>query len=194
MKSNRRLARIGRGCSVHPTARLEGCVIGDNVRIGAYSVLRGCVVGDGAVIEDHVSARASVIGPGAHLANWCLCNFAVLGARSSLGHIGCQASVIGEDSFVSSFAVLEDLSLTGNVRVRDPGQISGAALADSGSPFLGVAVGHRSMIAAQVTIAPGRAIPNDVRLLPDPAAVLSRVPDTLAPGTWISRGGGLVQA
>jgi acetyltransferase-like isoleucine patch superfamily enzyme len=153
------LAKIGRGCSIHPTATLSGCILGDKVSVGAYSVLRGCIVGEGAVIEDHVTARSSILEPYSHLANYSMFNFSVLGERSSIGHIGAQASIIGRESFISTFATLQDLNLQGNVRVLSEGK-----LVDAGTPFLGCAIGHRCKIGAFVSIAPGRVLSNDITL------------------------------
>jgi carbonic anhydrase/acetyltransferase-like protein (isoleucine patch superfamily) len=149
------------------------------VEVGAYSVLRGCVLGDGARVEDHVSARGAVVGPGAHLGNYSLFNLSVLGARSSISHIGAQASVIGDDTFVASFACLLDLNLSGTIRVP-----FGGRLADTGTPFLGCAVGHRVRIGAGTWVAQGRAVPNDVTLVAPPATVLARVPTGLPPGVY----------
>lgn len=151
---------VGAGTRIHPTARLEGCVVGRNVQVGAYSVLRGCVLADGAMIEDHVTARLSYVGADAHLANFAMFNLSVLGARSSVGHIGAQACIFGDDAFLSTFAALQDLSLQGNVRVR-----VGDALMDSGTPFLGSAVGHRARIGSGITVAAGREIANDTLLV-----------------------------
>lgn len=174
-----RLAVVGRRCRIHPTARLEMCLVGDDVEVGAYSVLRGCVLGDGARVEDHVSARGAVVGPGAHLGNYSLFNVSVLGARSSISHIGAQATVIGDDSFVASFACLLDLNLSGTIRVPFQGR-----LADTGTPFLGCAVGHRVRIGAGTWVAQGRAVPNDVTLVAPPATVLGRIPEGVAPGVY----------
>lgn len=151
---------VGAGSRIHPTARLEGCVVGRNVQIGAYTVLRGCVVDDDAIIEDHVTARLAYVGASAHLANYAMFNLSVLGARSSVGHIGAQACIFGDDAFLSTFAALQDLALQGNVRVR-----WGDDLVDSGTPFLGCAVGHRVRIGSGITVAAGRAIANDTLLV-----------------------------
>lgn len=153
---------VGRGTHIHPTARIEGCVVGRNVQIGAFTILRGCVIGDGAIVEDHATARLSFIGEKSHLANFAMFNLSVLGARSSVGHIGAQASILGDDTFLSTFATLQDLALQGNVRVR-----LGDAIVDSGTPFLGSALGHRVRIGSGITIAPGRWIDNDTTLVSD---------------------------
>jgi carbonic anhydrase/acetyltransferase-like protein (isoleucine patch superfamily) len=182
-----RLAVVGKRCRIHPTARLEMCILGDDVEVGAYSVLRGCVLGDGARVEDHVTARGAVVGPGAHLGNYCLFNISVLGARSSISHIGAQATVVGDETFIATFASLLDLNLTGNIRVPWEGR-----LADTGTPFLGCAVGHRVRMGAGTWVAQGRAIPNDITLVAQPHGMLARIPTDVAPGVYAVEDGRLV--
>lgn len=183
-----RYARIGRGCRIHPTARIEGCWLGDGVQVGAYSVLRGSWVGDGAVIEDHCNVKMSVIGRGAHLANVAILTASVLGERSSLGHLGCQASIVGRRTWISTFAYIQDYNLRGNVRLPFEGR-----MVDTGLPFLGVAVGHDCSIGAAVTLAPGRAVPNGVRVVAEVNA-LARIRGDEAPGEYVVRDGRLVPA
>jgi carbonic anhydrase/acetyltransferase-like protein (isoleucine patch superfamily) len=182
-----RLAKVGRRCRIHPTARLEMCILGDDVEVGAYTVLRGCVVSDGARIEDHVTAKGAIVGPGAHVGNYGMVNLSVLGARASVSHIGAQACVIGDDSFVATFATLMDLDLTGNVHVPFEGRLT-----DTGTPFLGVAVGHRVRMGAGTWVAQGRMVPNDVTLVASPGQVLSRGGEPVAPGVYAVEGGRLV--
>ncbi|MBQ3230195.1 MAG: NTP transferase domain-containing protein [Clostridia bacterium] len=58
---------IGRHTSIHPNAKIEHCVIMDNVTVG-NSVLRGCIVGENAIIgNDCIIPPGCVIGPGAEL-------------------------------------------------------------------------------------------------------------------------------
>jgi NDP-sugar pyrophosphorylase family protein len=42
--------RQGSGVRIHPTARVNGCVLWDDVEIGADAVLDECIVADGAVV------------------------------------------------------------------------------------------------------------------------------------------------
>jgi NDP-sugar pyrophosphorylase family protein len=175
----------GRSCSIHPTARLEGCILGDGVQIGAYSRLQGCWIGRGSIVEDHVTARLSAIGPSAHVGNYSMFNMSVLGERSSIGHIGGQACVIGRDSFVSTFATLQDLNLRGNVRVWMDG-----GLRDTGIPFLGCAVGHGVKLGSGVTIAPGRMVPNGTNVVA--GGVVGRIAADLPAGNYHVEGGTLV--
>lgn len=173
---------IGRACKIHPTASLEGCILEDGVTVGPYSTLKGCWIGKGATVEDHVTSRLSVIGRNSHVANYSMFNLSVLGERSSVGHIGGQACVIGCDTFVSTFATLQDLNLRGNVKVWMDGK-----LRDSGVPFLGVAVGNGVKLGSGVTIAPGRMVANGVRIWTGDA--LTRLPVDLAPGDYTAAGG-----
>lgn len=182
-----RIAAVGRRCKIHPTARLEGCVLGDDVEIGAFSVLRGCVVGDRARIEDHVTAKGSVVEPDGHLGNYSMFNLSVLGAGSSISHIGAQATILGRETFVATFATMQDLNLSGNVRVRWAGR-----LVDSGGPFLGCAVGHRVRMGAGVMVVAGRAIPNDVTLVGPPGMTIGKVPEGARGGVWTVRDGEMV--
>ncbi len=182
-----RLAAVGRRCRIHPTARLEMCILGDDVEVGAYSVLRGCVVGNGAKVEDHVTAKGAIVGPEAHVGNYSLFNISVLGARSSCSHIGAQACVIGDDTFVATFASMLDLNLAGNIRVPFEGR-----LADAGTPFLGCAVGHRVRMGAGTWVAQGRMVPNDITLVAPPGGVLARIPEHVAPGVYTTEAGRLV--
>ena len=170
---------VARGSSIHPTARLYGCVVGRGVEVGAYSVLRGCILGDGAIVEDHATARLSYIGKESHLANFSMFNLSVLGERSSVGHIGAQASILGDDTFLSTFATLQDLALQGNVRV-----LCGERVVDAGTPFLGSALGHRVRLGSGVTLAAGRAIPNDTLIVTDD--VIRKPP---GPGSFARSGG-----
>ena len=123
----------------------------------------------------------------AHVANYSMFNLSTIGERSSVGHIGAQASVIGDGCFVSTFATLQDLNLRGNVRVR-----MGDRLADSGVPFLGVALGDGVRLGAGMSIAPGRELPNGVHVVA--AGAVGRIPADLAAGDYNAVDGRLVPA
>ena len=85
---------IGNHASIHPSARIEYCVIMNNCTIG-NSVLRGCIVGESAVIgNDCIIPAGCVIGPRAELRD---------GTSLAPGTIvGTGVTCIG-DSFVDTF-------------------------------------------------------------------------------------------
>jgi carbonic anhydrase/acetyltransferase-like protein (isoleucine patch superfamily) len=171
----RALNRVGRGCTIHPTAVVEACQLGNNVEVGPYALLRGCIVGDGAKIEDYAHASVSVIGAGARLGRTAMCNFSVLypGAFVSAGG-GWQMCVFGRDAFVAMTATAYDLSFGGPIRVVHQGAVVSAE-----THFLGVAVGHRAKIGAHVKMGYGMAVPNDAFLVAPSGDVLRKWPDAI---------------
>lgn len=46
-------SRIGRSCRIEPGAILNNCILGDNVEIGAYSILKDCDLPSKTVITPH---------------------------------------------------------------------------------------------------------------------------------------------
>jgi hypothetical protein len=160
-----RLARTqnieGPGCRIHPTAVVEESVLGVGVEVDAFAVVRGSWLGDGAHVEEHASVNASVVGPDARVGRFALANFCVLleSATISIGD-GFQACVFGRSSYLAIGACIQDLCFEGNVRVIHHGH-----RVDSGVPFLGAAIGHRTRIGNGVRIGYGAEVPNDRALV-----------------------------
>lgn len=167
----------GRRSFIHPTASVEGCVIGRGVVIDAGAVVRGSIVGDGAKIGQHARVLWSVIGPGARVAWNGIANFSVLMRGAETSFPGVQMSVVGRDAYLGSGVWHLDTSFTGPVPVRD-----GERVVASHQLLLGIAVGHRGFLGAGVTIAAGREIPNGTRWIDDPARMATRIPADLVDG------------
>lgn len=56
-------ARHGRGVRIHPTARVNGSILWDDVEVGAGAVLEECIVADGVVVPPGVHhRRAALVG------------------------------------------------------------------------------------------------------------------------------------
>ena len=146
----------GRGCKIHPTAVLEGVVLGDNVTIGAYAVVRLSSIGSGTTIEDQASVTYSVLGENNYIANKNHVSFCLTYDNVFLIHGPYQFSIFGKDTAV--FAVINcDVRMDQQtIKVEGPN-----GLIDSRQYLLGVAYGHRSKIAGGNIVAPGRIIPND---------------------------------
>ncbi|NOY24494.1 MAG: hypothetical protein GXP62_01340 [Oligoflexia bacterium] len=157
----RALCEIGRDVDIHPTATVEVSVLGDGVKIGPHAVVRASVLGDGAVIDDHASVNVSVVGAQAHVGRFAMVNLATLLPRAWVSWCnGTQASIIGEEAFIAWGATLLDLSFGGPIKVQHRG-----ARVDSGQHFLGVAIGHRAVLAHDVKINYGVAVPCDAVLV-----------------------------
>lgn len=169
------VSTIEPGADVHPTAVVEGSVIGRGAKIGAYAVVRFSVVGANAFVDDHAGLKFSIVGDGAFIANNCVLFFTTAYPRAFLISGPYQFSCFGYDSAIMN-SIPCDYRLDGRtIKVR-----AGAESRDTGLRFAGAIVGHRTRIAAGLIIAPGREIPNDLELYPDPARVLASVDPEIA--------------
>lgn len=152
---------IGRNCRIHPTAILEGCVVGDAVEIGPFAYLRMSVVADGAVVSEKASAKGSFLGEGAFLMGSSDVTNSYVGAGSAIVCPMLFNVVFGERAFISGGSGFADFNVGGApVRVSIEGKE-----VDSGLPFLGSAVGDDCFLGANLIFAPGRTIPDGTRVL-----------------------------
>jgi len=183
------LSVIEKGAKVHPTAVIEGSVIKSGAVVGAYAVVRFSVIGGGAYIDDHSAVKFSVVGEKAYIANNNVIFFSVVYPRAFLISGPYQFSCFGYDSAVMN-SIPSDYRLDG----KTISVMCSDGVKDTGLRFAGSIIGHRTKIAAGLIIAPGRMIPNDVTLYPDPAMVVNKVPESAAEkkGTWFLTGGKLV--
>ena len=151
----------GKNCRIHPSAVVEGCVLGDNVTVGANAVLRMSVIGSGSFIADTAVVSFSVIGEnnfvstGNHLVNSMTYQdvFTIHGPY--------QYSIFGKNAAV--FATINSDIRLDLKTIRIPTAIG---VIDSKQIFLGVAYGHRCKIGGSNIIAAGRLVPNDYVLNP----------------------------
>ena len=157
----KRLNRIGKNCRIHPTAVLEGAVIGDNVTIGAYAVVRMSHVGAGSHIEDQACVRYSVLGQNNFIAQGNHVHLCLSYDDAFLIHGPYQFSVFGASTAV--MAVINcDIRLD-ELTIKIPTDVG---VIDSRLGLMGVAYGHRSKVGGGNIIAPGRIVPNDWREAP----------------------------
>ena len=182
-----KVVRRGRGCRVHPAAVVEACWLGDNVQVGAGAVVRGAVLGDGAVVEEQALVAFSTLSPGARVQRQALVKYSLL-AEGAVVAGTMQLGVIDRGSVVKYGAILMDLAMGRPVTV-----LVGDARLPAPLGMLGVCVGARTTVATGVYVAPGRALPPDLQILPDPDAVLRRVEVGLT-GAVVVRGGRMERA
>lgn len=158
--------RIAPSAWVHPTAHLEGCVVGERAAVGAHAVCTHSVIGARAQISEQAMLYRSVIGDGTSVAHQHRVFHAVTYPECFLISGALQWSIIGHASAIFA-AWITDLRMDGGtIRTRIDGR-----LVDSGMSFLGVQLGHRARITAGVVTAPGRVVPNDA-LIHTPRSVL----------------------
>jgi NDP-sugar pyrophosphorylase family protein len=175
----KKLNRIGRGCDIHPTAYIEGSTVGDNVTIGAGSVVRLSHIGSGTSIGSNATVECSVLGEGCALDSMSGAFASVLypGTASSAKLI--YISVCGRDTFLADGVYLADFRFDR----RNVSVVKGGATIDTGNVGLGVCLGHGVYLGAGCVVAPGRAVPNGLRLVPDESRTIARFSeDGTAPG------------
>ncbi len=180
-----RANRKGKNCFVHPTARVEGCLFGDNVNVGAYALVRGCVLGDNVTIEDRANVYFSVVGSDCFISKNSTMVFCAGYPGSDLCTNGIQACLFGRGCALTSFVRVIDVKAQGEIRVMFEGELHGA-----GTNLLGACFGHKSFAGLDVAIQPGREIPNGAVLVKPPAEILHRIPPDLPPGVpaWVEDG------
>ncbi len=173
----------GKGCKIHPTAMVQGCILGDNVQIGAFSMVQGCILGNGVQVGEQSILTGSVFGDGVMSCprGWSKLCVIYPGTRS--GRI--QASLIGRNVFLSSIARLLDIKFGGTIKVPHQGRVE-----DTGMNFLGACVGHESRLGAGVWLAAGRDIPNGTVIVKNAKDVYTRSDDELPESMayWIEDG------
>ena len=103
---------IGKRTRIHPTAILEGCVVGADVDIGAFAYLRSAVIGNGAVIRERSTVTMSFVGARAFLGGCDVLNT----------YIGCDTAIFGRSS-TTPFSGSEGCSAA---RAASPTSSSGA--------------------------------------------------------------------
>lgn len=166
----RQLNKIGKNCDIHPTAYIEGSTIGDNVLIGAGSVIRLSLVGNGTAIGSNVTMEFSIAGDQCVIDSGSGTFGAVLcpGAVTSAGVI--YLSLCGKNTFIAEGVSLSDFRFDG----RNIAVIKDGKLVDTGNIGLGSCLGHGVYLGAGCVVAPGRAIPNGLRITPDETRVIRK--------------------
>lgn len=167
----RRFCYRGRRCRIHPTARVEYSILGDDVEIGAYTLVRGALIGRGTVIEDRANVCFSSIAPGSFVSRNSTLIMCAGYPDADLCTNGIQFSLAGRRAALTSFVRQLDMRHDAPVTVRDGGEV-----VELPGHMLGGCYGHRVFVGPDVTILPGREIPNGAVLLPSPGDLLARVP------------------
>jgi len=166
-KISRATNKIGRNCDIHPTAYIEGSVIGDRVILGAGAIVRNSIIGYNTSIGNSVVIEESVIGGDCVIMNGRVL-FSVMYPRSFSVSGLITASIVGRESFSGLHSTMTDFRFDNkNVMVIKDGK-----LVDSGNRFLGSCLGHGVYLGSGCVIAPGRMIPNGVHLTLTPDRII----------------------
>jgi len=170
------LNKIGENCDIHPTAYIEGSTIGDNVTVGAGAIIKESVIGKDAFIGNGVIIEESVVGEKSTILSGHIL-YSVLYPGTFTVTQMISASLIGRDTFLGSGVIPTDFRLDGkSVAVMRDG-----IKVDTGNTFVGVCIGHEVYLGSGCIVAPGRIIPNGMRITPDKNRIIEK-PNRDIPG------------
>jgi carbonic anhydrase/acetyltransferase-like protein (isoleucine patch superfamily) len=157
----KKLVHMGKNCNIDPTAIIHGpATIGDNVTIGAGTVVENCIIGDNVNISQGCQLMLSVVGDGTFLPFRGSLFMTTLMDTCMVAQNTClQMCVIGRNTFIGAGNTFTDFNLIPiPIRALD-GQ---SALREANRPVLGGCVGHNCRIGSGVVISPARVIESDV--------------------------------
>jgi carbonic anhydrase/acetyltransferase-like protein (isoleucine patch superfamily) len=165
-----KLSEVGKGCDVHPTALIEGSVLEAGVTVGPHARVMFSHVAAGATVMGRATVEGSSIGAGALVGQGSVVRFCVVypGAAACMPIV--QMSVLGRDAATTQATWAMDANFENNVKVMMDGE-----LRDSGTPFLGCAVGHGARVGTGLWIAAGREVPGGAFLIRDPRQTVRRI-------------------
>lgn len=151
--------KIGRNCDIHPTAVIEGCIIGDNVTIMANVHLVATTVGDNTNITSNSVIQFSTIGES------CL----IIGATIMYSTIHNE-TFVGRNVLINSL-IGERVQLSVNITISDH-KIGGAKIPikmgrksiPTRYKWLGACIGHDCKIGADVKLMEGLTVPNGLQI------------------------------
>lgn len=167
------MVRVGRNCSIDPTAVIQGpTVIGNNVNIGAGAVITNSLIGNNVTIMQGCQVMLSVVSDSCYLPFRAALFMSALMENSMVAQNAClQLCLVGRNSFVGANTVFTDFNLLGKpIRVWHRGR-----LWETGMPVLGGCVGHDVRLGSGFVIYPARTIESgSVLVCPEGPNVITR--------------------
>jgi carbonic anhydrase/acetyltransferase-like protein (isoleucine patch superfamily) len=177
-----RLVKIGKNCSIDPTAIIHGpTIIGDNVYIGAGTVITNSIIGSNVNIMQGCQVMLSVVSDRCYLPfNAALFMTTLMDNSMVAQNSTLQLCVVGRNTFIGANNVFTDFDLLGN----DIQTMHHGVLTPVGLPVLGSAVGHNVKLGSGFLVYPGRMIGSGAILIhADPERVVERnIPDAEGEG------------
>lgn len=164
-----RLVKVGKNCSIDPTAIIHGpTVIGDNVSIGAGVTITNSLIGDNVTIQQGAQVMLSVVSDRCFLPWNAAIFMTTLMDNTMIAQLSClQMCVVGRNTFIGAGNIFTDFHLL-NRPLQTYHQWRGASrpvLEDIGLPVIGSAVGHNVKIGSGFVFYPGRMIGSNTTLI-----------------------------
>ncbi|MFN8505405.1 DapH/DapD/GlmU-related protein [Kouleothrix sp.] len=177
--SSSRLVKVGKNCSIDPTATIHGpTIIGDNVTIGAGVVITNSLIGKNVTIMQGSQVMLSVVSDRCYLPWNAGIFMTTLMENSMVAQLSClQMCVVGRNTFIGAGNIFTDFDLR-NQPIHTYHQRKGASRPEKeevGLPVIGSAVGHNCKIGSGFVVYPARMIgSNSTLIYADTEAVVGR--------------------
>ena len=192
MFSCSRLVKIGKNCSIDPTAIIHGpTIIGNNVTIGAGTVITNSLIGNNVNIMQGCQVMLSVVSDRCYLPFNAGLFMTALMENSMVAQLSClQMCVVGRNTFIGAGNIFTDFDLINRpIQTYHKGQ-----LAEVGLPVLGSAVGHNCKIGSGFVVYPARMIGSNTTLIyADSESVVGRNVQHIVSGDEADESGELVR-
>jgi carbonic anhydrase/acetyltransferase-like protein (isoleucine patch superfamily) len=176
---------IGKRTRIHPTAILEGCVVGDDVVIGPFAYLRSSVIGNRTVIREKSTLTMAFVGEGAFVMGCDVAN-SYVGPETAIFAPALYNVVFGERGLLGGAGGFADF-LVGSGTIA--ANIAGEKV-PSNLPFLGSAVGDDCFVGTNMIFAPGQTIPDGTKVFDN--SLVKFLP-TMPGGAYVVAGSNVIQ-
>jgi acetyltransferase-like isoleucine patch superfamily enzyme len=166
--SSKSLVKVGKNCSIDPTAIIHGpTTIGDNVYIGPGVVIANSLIGSNVNIMQGSQVMLSVVSDRTFLAFNAAIFMSSLMENCMLAQNTCvQLGVVGRNTFLGANSVFTDFNLSDDPKKQLIRTMNNKGeLVSSGLPVLGSAVGHNCKIGSGFVVYPGRTIGSNVTIV-----------------------------
>jgi acetyltransferase-like isoleucine patch superfamily enzyme len=163
--ASRSLVKVGKRCSIDPTAIIHGpTIIGDDVYIGPGVVITNSVIGNNVNVMQGSQIMLSVVSDrcfmpfNAGLFMTALMENSMVAQNSTL-----QLCLVGRNTFIGANNVFTDFNLQGEpIKIIHRGKLTEINL-----PVLGSAVGHNCKLGSGFVVYPGRMIESNAVIIFD---------------------------
>lgn len=163
--ASRALVKVGKRCSIDPTAVIHGpTVIGDDVYIGPGVVIANSIIGNNVNVMQGGQVMLSVVSDrcflpfNAGLFMTTLMENSMVAQNSTL-----QLTVVGRNTFIGANNCFTDFNLQNEpIKVMHHGQAR-----EVNMPVLGSAVGHNVKLGSGFVVYPGRMIESNTVIIFD---------------------------
>jgi len=164
--SSSAVVKIGKNCSIDPSAVIRGpTIIGDNVDIGPGALVDICVIGNNVTISDGCHVMLSVVSDRCFLPFRASLFETVLMEDTMVAQNTClQLACVGRSSFIGAGTTFTDFNLIPNPLRA----MRGDRLEPTGMTVMGGCVGHHCRIGSGLVVYPARTIESDSILLASP--------------------------